>query len=264
MRSPAVSGRLAGTRTIVRFNWPKFLLVPALATGAAIAASADAHVVVVGALVLAAGLGTVWSVTSLAATWWVYDRTDLYARIGDGLAPVGPWLVVHAGFDESTAPLTAAIGHGPVAVVALTTPARRGLRQARRVHRAVAGPASVSASDLHGSPDASVDTAFVSLAVHEVRSVADQRELFAELRRVLVPGGRLVITEHLLGVATAAVYGPAAWHFRTGRTWLDRAAEQGLSLDSDDPITPFVHRFVWRRPDLPVQVSAAASASSSA
>ncbi|MEZ5164943.1 MAG: hypothetical protein R2695_00080, partial [Acidimicrobiales bacterium] len=68
-----------------------------------------------------------------------------------------------------------------------------------------------------------------------------------ELRRVLRPDGRLIVTEHLRDIANVAVYGPGAFHFQPAGTWIDRAAEAGFELASDVSITPFVHRMLWNR-----------------
>jgi SAM-dependent methyltransferase len=254
--------RLDGTRTIVRFNAPKYALVAALVVGAVLAAAVGLPVSVAAPLSLAAVFGLLWSVSSLVATWWVYDHIRIYDRVGAGLGPVGEWAVVHAGFDESEDVLAATVRRPPYAVVALATNARRGLRHARGEHVGTALDGSVRRLPLDAG---SVDTLFLTLTVHEVRRIDEQRALFAELRRVLRPGGRLVITEHGRDLANAAVYGPAAWHFQPARTWRRRAGEQGFEIVADEPITPFVRRMVWRAASaVPAQTtSERASASSS-
>ena len=68
-----------------------------------------------------------------------------------------------------------------------------------------------------------LDSVFVTFAAHEIRDRAAQRELFGELRRVLRPDGRLIVTEHLRDIANVAVYGPGAFHFQPAGTWIDRA-----------------------------------------
>ncbi len=95
--------------------------------------------------------------------------------------------------------------------------------------------------------EGSLDTIFVTFAAHEVRDLGAQRALFGELHRALRPGGRLVITEHVRDLGNFAVYGPGTFHFQPLATWRWRTAELGMPFQSDETITPFVHRMVWAR-----------------
>jgi SAM-dependent methyltransferase len=187
-------------------------------------------------------------VTSLVATWWVYDHRRVYEQLTAGLAGVGEWAAVHAGFDRSAAVLRASIGRHPAAVAEIAVAPGRSLRRARRLsgHPAAGPPARGLAGGLPLA-QGSLDSIFITFAVHEVRDLAGQRALFGELRDALRPGGRLVITEHPRDLATFAVYGPGAMHFQPLAAWLARAAEAGLSIDGHATITPFVHRIVCRR-----------------
>jgi SAM-dependent methyltransferase len=238
------AGRMAGTVTVVRFNWPKYLGVLALPAIAAIASTAGTPEPVPGTLWAAGVPGLAWTITSLVSTWWVYDHRHVYGQLAAGLGEIGAWAAVHAGFDESAPALRASAGRPPVCVVELALPPGPSLRRARRRRRDPAAAGSVDAIPLAAG---SLDSVFVTFAAHEVRDPAAQRALFAELRRVLRPGGRLVITEHPRDLANIAVYGPGALHFQPLATWHARAAEAGLTLDSDAAITPFVRRLVYRR-----------------
>jgi hypothetical protein len=232
-----------GTATVVRFNWPAYVAAAGLA---AVAVGGRRRVPrpVGAALGAAAGAGAFWSAASVAATWWVYDHRRVYERIAPDLGAIGPWAGLHAGFDDATVPLTTTIGHPPEAVVALDVPSTPRLE--RLVGRG-AGVATVGTVGELPLDTGSLDAVFTTFSVHEVRDVPGQRALFDEVRRVLRPGGRFVVTEHLRGPATALVYGPGTFHFQTRRTWTARAAEAGFTLDDDATITPFVHRLVLRR-----------------
>jgi SAM-dependent methyltransferase len=219
--------------TVARFNWPKYAGVAGLAVVAAVVGSP--------LLWLVTAVGLMWSVTSLVATWWVYDHRGVYGHVATDL-PADRWASVHAGFDEATPTLARAIGHEPTQVLDLGVAGRASLRRAR--HRASDDTATVAALPLGTG---SLDALFLTFAVHEVRATVDQRTLFAELARALRPGGRLVVTEHLRDPANLAVYGPGALHFQRAGTWRHRAAEAGLRLESEAPITPFVRRMVWTR-----------------
>jgi SAM-dependent methyltransferase len=240
--------RVEGTAQVVRFNWPKYLSAAAIVASAVIASIVGAPELVVDLLWAACTPGLTWTVTSLVATWWVYDHRRVYEQLTAGLAGVGEWAAVHAGFDRSAAVLRASIGRHPAAVAEIAVAPGPSLRRARRLsgHPAAGPPARGLAGGLPLA-QGSLDSIFITFAVHEVRDLAGQRALFGELRDALRPGGRLVITEHPRDLATFAVYGPGATHFQPLATWLARAAEAGLSIDGHATITPFVHRIVCRR-----------------
>jgi SAM-dependent methyltransferase len=233
------------TVKVIRFNWPKYAGALAIALAAAVSTVLGGPSPVTAALWMVGVPGAVWAVSSVAATYWSYDRGNVYWRLADGLGDLGEWAAVHAGFDDSVPTLTSSIGRPPVAVATVAGPAGPSLRRARALTGQLARPPDhAGARSLAGL---TADSIFVTFAAHEVRGLADQRALFGELRRALRPGGRLVITEHARDLANFAVYGPGAMHFQALATWFARAAEAGLSIESDTSITPFIHRLVCRR-----------------
>jgi SAM-dependent methyltransferase len=233
---------LDGTMKVVRFNWPKYLavvLVVTVAWGWTVS-----HLAAVGLVLLwgVAAAATIWTTTSLIATWWVYDHRRIYDLVGVGLGSVGRYAAAHAGFDDATRHLERTIGYAPVAVVDLQVIPRRSLRRARSDLASLRGITS-----LLPFQSGSLDTIFITFAAHEVRPLHDQRALFKELHRVLAAGGRLVVTEHMLDSANVGVYGPGAFHFQRAARWLRRASEVRFKLVGDDHKTPFVRRFVWQK-----------------
>jgi hypothetical protein len=236
--------QVAGTIKVIRFNWPKYLCALAILVAAAIASTASAPRPVSGMLWVAGVPGLLWAVTSLVATWWVYDHRQVYERLTEGLAEIGEWAAVHAGFDDSADALRASIGRPPAAVAEIALAPGHSLRRARRLSQHPPACAPVDGVALAAG---SLDSIFLTFAAHEVRDLAGQRALFSDLRKALRPSGQLVITEHLRDVANFAVYGPGAIHFQPLATWQARAAEAELSIDGHATITPFVHRIVCRR-----------------
>lgn len=228
------------TTKVIRFNWPKYLGAAATATAALAAGAAAAPGWIRYLLWAAAAPGGIWTLTSLAATWWVYDHRKVYQRLTADLIHVGEWAAVHAGFDESVPALRASTGRPPAAVAQITVSPGASLRRARKLSQR-------SAADSLPLTASSLDTIFVTFAAHEVRDAAGQRALFAALHRALAPGGRLIITEHSRDAANFAVYGPGALHFQPLRTWYARAAEAGLTRASQVSITPFVTRIMFQR-----------------
>jgi SAM-dependent methyltransferase len=186
-------------------------------------------------------------VASLAASWWVYDLSELH-RWG-WVEPLLPecrdsWLVIHAGFDAAGPGLAAMLG-GKVAVIDVATALRHispSLRRARR--RAPANATTVgvvgTAGRLLPIADRSVDGVVLAFAAHEVRDVAQRELLFDELHRVLKPGGRVVLVEHVRDAANIAVFGPAAWHFLPRREWERLADRAAFTPGTEVSQTPFV------------------------
>ena len=87
----------------------------------------------------------------------------------------------------------------------------------------------------------------VATELDELRSVAARGALFTELRRVLGPGGRIVIAEHLRDWANFLAFGPGFLHFHSRRTWADCFSRHRFDIHREFSITPFVRVFVLRR-----------------
>lgn len=228
------------TIKVIRFNWPKYLGPVAIATAALAADGAGAPGWIRYLLWAAFVPGGLWAVTSVAATWWVYDHRKVYERLTAGMPDVGDWAAVHAGFDDSVPALHAAIGRPPATVAEIAISPGASLRRARKLSQhSPAHSLSLTASSL--------DSIFVTFAAHEVRDTAGQRALFTALQRALRPGGRLIVTEHSRDAANFAVYGPGALHFQPLATWHARAGEAGLTETLHTSITPFVRQVVFVR-----------------
>jgi SAM-dependent methyltransferase len=235
---------MTGTFKVVRFNWPQYLVAGVILAGALMSGMANLPLLLSDSLWGVCSLGLLWTVTSLAASWWVYDHSHVYGQLTSGLGDLGSWATVHAGFDDATATLRALLRRPPAAVVELAPRAGASLRRARRSTGHLPSRSSCSTVAL---ATGSFDTIFVTFAAHEIRDLSAQRAMFAELYRALRCGGRLVITEHLRDLCNFAVYGPGTFHFQRAATWYRRSAEVGLLVESDLAITPFVHRMVWVR-----------------
>jgi hypothetical protein len=234
-----------GTVKVMRFNWPKYALAagtPVAAVAARLLGAAPAAILGLTIVALAAA---VWTVTSVAVTWWVYDHGDVYGVIADRStgAAGGPWVAVHAGFDDATARVAAVRGR-PAAVLSLRSAAGASIDRAARAHPAPGVP--VRAGRLPLAPGRTARL-FLSFSAHEVRDRTDRAALFAAVAAALCPGGEVVMTEHVLDTANVAAYGPGALHFRTRRSWLRFAAAAGLDLVDERRLTPFVRSFTWRR-----------------
>jgi SAM-dependent methyltransferase len=250
-----------GVRQIVRLNWPFY--------AAAVAVVVVAPIVIQrlppagwlrGPASAATGLVAMWLVASLAASWIVYDRSRLmqwdWILTALGFHPAS-WINLHAGLDESTPALRAMFEEAGGRVFdifdreRMTEPsiirARRRSRGALR--RGTPAPEEPERVDFRRLPvpTGTVDAALLLLSAHELRTDEARTALFTELRRVLGPGGRVVVAEHLRDAANFLAFGPGFLHFHSRRTWARCFARTRFDIHAEFPITPFVRVFVLRR-----------------
>ena len=241
-------------KQIVRFNWPFY--------AAALAVVAIAPVVMPWlpptpwiSIPLYAGTALVamWLVASLAASWIVYDRSRLmdwdWILQALGFHPAS-WINIHAGHDESTPALRALFSDAQGRVFDIYDPA---VMTEPSIVRARLRAHGELRQDEHADyrrlplPTGTIDAAMLLLSAHELRSDEARAALFTELRRVLGPGGRIVVAEHLRDWANFLAYGPGVLHFHSRRTWVRCFARHRFDVHREFSITPFVRIFVLRR-----------------
>ncbi len=232
MRAP-----FQGVLQIVRFNWPFYV----------------ASTVVIAVTTLLGGLFTIvaagatyMTVASLAASYWVYDHSDLYTLrwLDDALpTPCRQAVNLHAGLDEFTLLLQSRYPATTWRTADFYDPAEMTEASIARARTAGAQPL-----DYRHWPyaDASLDAVSFLFAAHEIRHPSGRRALFAEALRTLRPGGRLLVVEHLRDLPNLLVYGPGAFHFFRRRTWLD--AWPGFALIGERRMTAFTRLFLLEKP----------------
>lgn len=241
-------------KQIVRFNWPFY--------AAALAVVAVAPVLIQRLpsapwmripLYAGTGLIAMWLVASLAASWIVYDRSRLmdwdWILQALGFHPAS-WINIHAGHDESTPALRALFSDAEGRVFDIYDPAAMtepSIVRARLRSQGEPGRAEHADYRRLPLPTGTVDAAMLLLSAHELRSDEARAALFTELRRVLGPGGRIVVAEHLRDWANFLAYGPGVLHFHSRRTWVRCFARHRFDVHREFSITPFVRIFVLRR-----------------
>ncbi len=238
---------LQGVTNILRFNWHFY----ALATGVVIACIGAIWWVPVNWGVYAIGLaGLVLGSTlvSLLASAYVYDLSDLYRLnfTGGGAAGAKRVVNVNAGFDETSSILRERFPEAELVVLDFYDPARHtevSIARARRAYPPYPGTRTVT-TDALPLGTASVDRLFLTLAAHEIRDTEERVDFFRECRRVLAPGGRVYVTEHLRDVANFVVYNIGFLHFHSHRSWLAIFAAVGFIMVEERKTTPFVSTFI--------------------
>jgi hypothetical protein len=233
---------------ILRLNWQMYVKAAVLATFGLLAARQFEGTPKV-AILLAVASTTFWTATSLAASWWIYDRSRIYELrwLDAALTPApSKWLNLHNGLDEMDASLhhryPASTGQTLDIFDPMEMSAPSILEARKHLHQSVARQ-----TNWRHLPAANqtYDTVFIVFTAHEIRRPAARERLFIEAQRVLRDDGRIVLVEHLRDTSNFAVFGPGAFHFLSRRAWLNSTKPAGLALLNEVRITPFVHAFVF-------------------
>ena len=206
------------------------------------------------ALIGAAALTAFWTLSSLVASYYVYDyigvtRWSWLPKIL--LFQPQRWLNIHAGLDESTQVLTQLFPAAEYMALDIYDPremSEPSIARARRAHQSQP-PATVGKLDALPLADGGRDTVFLLFAAHEIRQPARRAEFFLEVTRVLANSGQLLLVEHLRDWKNFVAFGPGVLHFYSRDEWLRVARSAGLTLKSEHNVTPLVRCFLMGRAD---------------
>jgi hypothetical protein len=233
---------------IVRFNWPFYLVAALVFLGAVVGIFLfrDPWFLTMCA-VIAAGSGYFLFV-SLGVSHLIYDRSDLYRWhwLERALGGVKNKRIVfcHAGFDEASEALRERLA-GEWRIIDHHDPAtmtEASIRRARKMYPPTPGT-EAAPFDKWPVGDGWADVVFGILAVHELRTVGERAKWFAEAKRCLADGGRMVVVEHVRDAANFLAFGPGFLHFHSVKNWERSWEGEGLRLRDGFRITPFVRVF---------------------
>jgi SAM-dependent methyltransferase len=238
------------TRQVVSFNRHFFLIaLSACVIGLTLIVLSESSIL---RMTLAAGVGLAvyFMFVSVAASYWVYDVSDLYklrwwpARClarspNDGI-------VVHAGFDPASATIAAKFPQMRLRVLDFFDARKTTEASIQRAHRQNPSTHHEERIAAQAWPveSASQDVVFALSAAHELRQPPERAAFFHEARRVLKNGGKLIVIEQLRDAFNFACFGIAAYHFLSRRTWLQSFADANLTVADEFKITPLMRAFV--------------------
>ena len=242
-------GNFEGMLTIVRFNWPPYsaALAVLIVSGAGILLLAG-FLKMLSAITFACAAYFIF--VSLAVSHLVYDRSDLYRwswfdRALRGL-PMRQAIFCHSGFDDSSAQLREKFNNAQWTILdhydaeRMTEPS---IHRARALFPPATGTLACS-FDAWPLSTESADVIFALLAIHELRTERERTAWFAEAKRCLREGGRVVLVEHVRDLANFLAFGPGFLHFHSCASWKSCWEPAGLRSINQFSVTPFVQVFV--------------------
>jgi hypothetical protein len=241
-----------GVRLIVRFNWPFYALSASVIALSFVAYRRYPDGVIHEWLAPVAALTLFWTVSSLVASWIVYDASPLMKGnwVADALEfQPRTWLNIHAGFDETTEVLQTQFDSSGGRVLDIFDPVEMtepSIARARLPRETSVPQEHVDYRHL-AVTTATIDAVFLLLSAHELRTEDARSAFFEEVGRVIRGTGRVIVVEHLRDAANFVAYGPGFLHFHSRRTWMRCFEQAGLAVRRESAITPFVRVFVLEK-----------------
>jgi SAM-dependent methyltransferase len=250
---PPGRGPFDGVLQIVRYNWTLYvaaLVAIALAVGVILLTRLPAWLTWL--LLLGAVAAAFWLVLSLTVSYFIYDRSRLYAwewipKIGGAQRHI---VNIHAGLDEASAGLAVRYAASELTILDIYDPAEMPEPSIARARQLISGRVDAIKADFRKLPlpSASADLVTLIFTAHELRRSRSREALFLEIRRILKPGAALVLVEHLRDSWNFIAFGPGAFHFLARSQWMRLGQAAGLEVVSEVKHTPFVRAFVFRQP----------------
>ncbi len=237
-----------GVLNILRFNWhfyllAFFILCALLFFRNHLSTTLQPFVIIGVMLVLGVML------VSLFVSYYIYDLSGLYR-----LKWLDPFvekndakiLNINAGFDETSGRIMERFGQADLSMGDFYDPAKHteiSIKRARRAYPTRAGTLSIQTEKLP-FPEKTFDLCLAIMSAHEIRDDEERIRFFKELNRITVPSGQVLVLEHLRDLNNFLAYTLGFFHFYSRKTWLSTFKQAGLSLRSEQKLTPFLSLFI--------------------
>lgn len=237
-----------GTWNIIRFNW-HFYVVAFAAIIILLLVKNNLNTYLRFASNILIVLIIISTLISLAVSCYIYDFSNLYKL---------SWLEnihfnsndkivnINAGFDETSIFLKTKFSEAELFVFDFYDPKKHtevSIKRARNAYSPFVGTQQTSTNHLPLQNN-STDKIFAILSAHEIRNDDERISFFKELKRVLKPTGKIVVTEHLRDTANFMAYNFGFFHFHSKSTWLKIFHRSGLTITDEIKITPFITTFI--------------------
>lgn len=239
--------RWLGVKHIVWFNWHFYLLAILLIAVLCVGYQYTDGLISLLLLLMLTG-ATLTLIVSLLVSWYVYDLSGLYSLnwLSNFIPASGTLINIHAGFDETSALLQVRYPQKDLRVFDFYDPEKhteRSIARARKAYPPFAGTVSI-ATTAPTLPVKDADTILLILAAHEIRNDSERAAFFRTLKRSLLPGGSIVVAEHLRDLPNFLAYTAGAFHFLSWSSWQKTFDDAGLQIVSRKKINPFIHLIV--------------------
>jgi ubiquinone/menaquinone biosynthesis C-methylase UbiE len=240
-----------GVGNIIRFNW-HYYVFSLLFIAILFFVGMQFHSAIRMVTGAAAFLGLFSIVTSLLASFYVYDLSDLYKLSWlNNPAPIDGEKIINlnAGFDETSHLLKTKFCNAELVVADFYDPKKHtevSIKRARKAYPPFPGTQQVSTTHLPVE-DNSVNKIFAILSAHEIRNDEERVGFFKELKRVLSASGEIIVTEHLRDTVNFLAYNFGSFHFHSKATWVKTFHSAGLRVAEEIKITPFITTFILEK-----------------
>lgn len=188
---------------------------------------------------------------SLLVSFYVYDLSNLYELDWlDNLKIENCRILnINAGFDETSELLQAKFKDAELIAMDFYDSSKHteiSIKRARKAYPPFPNTQQITTSEIPLEND-SADKIFLILSAHEIRNNDERTIFFNELRHILKPHGRIILTEHLQDTPNFLAYNIGAFHFHSRNGWLENIRNAKLKITEEFKITPFITTFILEK-----------------